>query len=76
MMPIGVPKVPVRTPKESMWQWTDLWNCLYRERIIFIGKKIDEEMGNQLVAIMLFLDSENTKPISLYINSPGGEVSA
>ena len=28
MMPIGVPRVPYRTPKEGGWQWVDIWNCL------------------------------------------------
>eukprot|EP00239_Pterosperma_sp_CCMP1384_P002334 CAMPEP_0197848414 /NCGR_PEP_ID=MMETSP1438-20131217/8684_1 /TAXON_ID=1461541 /ORGANISM="Pterosperma sp., Strain CCMP1384" /LENGTH=204 /DNA_ID=CAMNT_0043460651 /DNA_START=455 /DNA_END=1069 /DNA_ORIENTATION=+ len=75
MMPIGVPKVPYRTPKENTWQWVDLWNCLYRERIIFIGDNIDEEMSNQLVGTLLYLDSiDKGKDIMLYINSPSGEV--
>jgi ATP-dependent Clp protease protease subunit len=46
----------------------------YRERIIFLGKAIDEELGNQLVATMLYLDSENKKDINLYINCSGGDV--
>ncbi|PSC70166.1 cullin 3 [Micractinium conductrix] len=74
MMPIGVPRVPYRTPKEGMWQWVDIWNCLYRERIIFLSKPVDEELGNQLVATMLYLDSENKKDMNLYINCSGGEV--
>ena len=28
MMPVSVPKVPYRTPKEGTWQWVDIWNCL------------------------------------------------
>lgn len=48
MMPIGVPRVPYRTPKEGTWQWVDIWNCLYRERIIFLSKPVDEELGNQV----------------------------
>lgn len=107
-MPIGVPRVPYRTPKEGGWQWVDIWNCLvgllpvivnppvtsyisavckfhslatahavlqYRERIVFLGKAIDEETGNQLVATMLYLDSENKKDLNLYINCSGGDVS-
>lgn len=74
MMPIGVPKVPYRTPRENSWQWVDIWNCLYRERIIFVGKPVDDELGNQLVATMLYLDSENKQDLTLYINSAGGEV--
>merc|ERR1719389_543028 len=74
MMPVEVPRVPVRTPGDNSWQWTDIYNCLYRERILFIGQAMDEEFGNTLVATMLYLDSENTKPMTLYINSPGGEI--
>jgi ATP-dependent Clp protease protease subunit len=74
MMPIGVPRVPYRTPKEGTWQWVDIWNCLYRERIIFLSKPVDEELGNQLVATMLYLDSENKKDMNIYINCSGGEV--
>ncbi len=48
----------------------------YRERIIFLGKAIDEETGNQLVATMLYLDSENKKDLNLYINCSGGDVSS
>ena len=48
----------------------------YRERIIFLGKAIDEELGNQLVATMLYLDSESKKDITLYINCSGGDVRA
>ena len=66
--------VPYRNQREGYWQWVDLWNCLYRDRIIFLYQAIDEELGNQLVATMLYLDSENKKDISLYINGTGGEV--
>lgn len=68
---------------EGGWQW--VLNHLrircgdvalqYRERIIFLGQYIDEEFGNQVVATMLYLDSiDNTKPMYLYINCPGGDV--
>lgn len=75
MAPIGTPKVPYRTPGEGGWQWVDIWNVLYRERIIFLGQYIDEEFGNQVVATMLYLDSvDSTKPLYLYINCPGGDI--
>uniref|UniRef100_A0A7I4D777 ATP-dependent Clp protease proteolytic subunit n=1 Tax=Physcomitrium patens TaxID=3218 RepID=A0A7I4D777_PHYPA len=75
MAPIGTPKVPYRTPGEGGWQWVDIWNVLYRERIIFLGQYIDEEFGNQVVATMLYLDSvDNSKPMHLYINCPGGDI--
>ncbi|CAN6191519.1 unnamed protein product [Urochloa humidicola] len=75
MMSIGTPRVPYRTPGEGTWQWLDIWNALYRERIIFIGDNIDEEFSNQVLASMLYLDSiDNTKKILLYINGPGGDL--
>jgi ATP-dependent Clp protease, protease subunit len=76
-MPIGVPKVPYRMPGEPYTQWIDIYNRLYRERIIFLGKDIDDELANQIVAVMLYLDSEDPgKDIVLYINSPGGSVTS
>jgi ATP-dependent Clp protease protease subunit len=76
-MPIGVPKVPYRMPGEQFTQWIDIYNRLYRERIIFLGKDVDDEIANQIIAVMLYLDSEDPgKDIVLYINSPGGLVTA
>ncbi|OIT03158.1 atp-dependent clp protease proteolytic subunit-related protein 2, chloroplastic, partial [Nicotiana attenuata] len=75
MMPIGTPRVPYRNPTEGMWQWVDLWNALYRERVIFIGQHIDEEFSNQILATMLYLDSiDDSKKLYLYINGPGGDL--
>ncbi len=55
----------------------DIYNRLYRERIIFLGQEIDDELANQIIGVMLYLDSEDTtKPIYLYINCPGGSVIA
>merc|ERR1712232_1339924 len=75
MMPIGVPKVAYRVPGSQSADWVDIYNRLYRERIIFLGSEIDDELANQIIGVMLYLDSEDsTKPIYLYINSPGGSV--
>ncbi len=47
------------------------------ERILFLGSEVNDAVANALVAQMLYLDSEdNSKPIYLYINSPGGSVTA
>ena len=55
----------------------DIFSRLLRERIIFLGEEIDDEMANTIVAQLLLLDSENPeKDIMLYINSPGGSVTA
>lgn len=55
----------------------DIFSRLLRERIIFLGDEIDDEMANSIVAQLLLLDSENPeKDIMLYINSPGGVITA
>lgn len=74
-MPIGVPKVPFRLPGEPSAQWVDLYNRLYRERVLFLCQELDDELANQLIGIMLYLNSEDkNKDLYLYINSPGGSV--
>ncbi len=76
-MPIGVPRVPYQMPGQAYTDWINIYDRLYRERIIFLGRGIDDSIANQIIAIMLYLDSEDqTKPIYLYINSPGGSVTA
>ena len=55
----------------------DIYSRLLKERIIFIGGGIDDDVANVLVAQLLFLQSEDAKKdISIYINSPGGSVTA
>ena len=55
----------------------DIYGRLLRERVIFMVGPVNDQMANLIVAQMLFLESEDSsKDISLYINSPGGSVSA
>ncbi len=55
----------------------DIYSRLLKDRIIFLGSPIDNEISNLIVAQMLFLESEDPeKDISFYINSPGGVVTA
>jgi ATP-dependent Clp protease protease subunit len=55
----------------------DIYSRLLKDRIIFIGSEINDEVANAVIAQMLFLEAENPeKEISLYINSPGGSVTA
>jgi ATP-dependent Clp protease protease subunit len=55
----------------------DIYSLLLRERIIFLGTPINDQVANVIVAQLLFLDREDPeKEISLYINCPGGEVYA
>jgi ATP-dependent Clp protease, protease subunit len=76
-MPIGIPSVPYRLPGSSYEQWMSIYERMFRERIIFLTEEVDDGIANAIVAYMLYLDSEDqTKPIYLYINSPGGSVTA
>ena len=55
----------------------DIFSRMLRERIIFLGEEIDDEMANAIVAQLLILDAENPeKDIMMYINSPGGVITA
>lgn len=55
----------------------DIFSRLLRERIIFLGEEIDDELANSIVAQLLLLDAENPeKDIMMYINSPGGVITA
>ena len=54
----------------------DIYSRLLEDRIIFIGTGIDDGFANAVVAQLLFLNKEATREISIYINSPGGSVTA
>jgi ATP-dependent Clp protease, protease subunit len=55
----------------------DIYSRLLKERIIFLGQPVDDDIANLLIAQLLFLESEDPdKEINLYINSPGGSVYA
>ncbi|MCP9909434.1 ATP-dependent Clp protease proteolytic subunit [Cyanobium sp. BA20m-p-22] len=76
-MPIGTPSVPYRLPGSQYERWVDIYTRLGVERILFMGSEVNDAVANALVAQMLYLDSDdNSKPIYLYINSPGGSVTA
>nr|QNH69488.1 clp protease proteolytic subunit [Chaenomeles japonica] len=73
-MPIGVPRVPFRSPGEEDALWIDVYR-LYRERLLFLGQGVDNEISNQLIGLMVYLSIEDdTKDLYLFINSPGGWV--
>ena len=70
-----VPMVIEQTPRGE--RSYDIYSRLLKERVIFIVGPIEDHMANLVVAQLLFLESENPdKDISLYINSPGGSVTA
>jgi ATP-dependent Clp protease protease subunit len=70
-----IPTVVEQTHKgERGW---DIFSRLLKDRIIFLGTAIDEDVANVVVAQLLFLESEDPdKDVMMYINSPGGEVAA
>lgn len=69
--------IPMVIDKSPMGERAyDIYSRLLKDRIIFIGGLIDDEMANSVIAQLLFLESEDSKKdIALYINSPGGSVS-
>ncbi len=76
-MPIGYPSVPYKLPGEQYTQWVNIYTRLARDRIIFLGEEVNDQIANEIIAIMLYLDSEDPgKDIFLYINSPGGVVTS
>ncbi|MEL7084441.1 MAG: ATP-dependent Clp protease proteolytic subunit [Cyanobacteria bacterium P01_A01_bin.3] len=76
-MPIGEPRVPYRMPGQTYTEWISIYNRLLLERIVFIGEEINDATANAIVAQMLYMDSTDAgKDILMYINSPGGSVTA
>ena len=70
-----VPMVIEQTPRGE--RSFDIYSRLLKERVVFVVGPIDDHMANLIVAQLLFLESENPdKDINLYINSPGGSVTA
>ena len=70
-----IPKVVEKT--ENGERAYDIYSRLLKDRIVFVGGEIGDEMANAIVAQLLFLQAEDaTKEISMYINSPGGSVTA
>src|SRR5476651_28539 len=73
-MPL-IPMVVEQTPRGE--RSYDIYSRLLKDRIIFLGSAINDEVANSIVAQMLFLQSDDPKSdIHLYLNSPGGSVTA
>jgi ATP-dependent Clp protease protease subunit len=73
-----MPLIPTVIEKEGQIERAyDIYSRLLKDRIIFLGEAIDDHVANIIIAQFLFLEAENNeKDIKLYINSPGGSVSA
>lgn len=73
-MPL-IPMVIEQSPRGE--RAYDIYSRLLKERIVFLGSPIDDDVANLIIAQLLFCEAEDPeKPISLYINSPGGSVTA
>ncbi|WP_029138689.1 ClpP family protease [Nakamurella lactea] len=71
----SIPNVVERTPSGE--RFTDVFSRLLSGRIIYLGTEIDDDVANVVVAQLLYLDGETVdQEIGLYINSPGGSMSA
>lgn len=73
-----MPLVPIVVEQEAKGERSyDIYSRLLKDRIIMLNSVVEDNMANLIVAQMLFLESENPdKDINLYINSPGGSVTA
>jgi ATP-dependent Clp protease protease subunit len=70
-----IPYVVQQTPRGE--RTVDLWSRLLSERIIYLGTELDDGVANAVIAQLLHLASEDPDaPVSLYLNSPGGSISA
>ena len=70
--------IPMVTWQDAREEWVvDIYSRLLRDRIIFLGTPIDEQIANLVVAELLHLESEQSdRDIAIYVNSPGGSVYA
>eukprot|EP00252_Welwitschia_mirabilis_P019193 TRINITY_DN437_c0_g1_i1.p1 TRINITY_DN437_c0_g1~~TRINITY_DN437_c0_g1_i1.p1 ORF type:complete len:273 (-),score=45.81 TRINITY_DN437_c0_g1_i1:98-916(-) len=74
MMPTSVVRVPHIDPKFGSIQWIDVWNCFYRDRVIFLTEYLTDDLVNQLTATVIYLDYISTAKMWFLVNSPGGDI--
>lgn len=75
-MPIGIPKVPYRKYKSKDYQWIDIFTKMSQDRVLFLTHKLDSELVNQIIGVLLYLKSEDKdKAIALYINCSSSDSS-
>ena len=73
-MPYYPPTIIEQTAKGE--RTYDIYSRLLFDRIIFLGTRVDDNVANSIIAQLLFLDQDSDKDITMYINSPGGVVTA
>lgn len=72
----GILRVPYQVRGSQNWQWINIYTRLSQERIIFLNQPLSMGLANSVISALLYLDSEEHKPINLYINSMGDPVTA
>nr|QVX31451.1 clp protease proteolytic subunit [Lophophytum leandri] len=76
-MPIGIPRIFFKNNfSEEFGSWIDIYNRLYRDKIIFLGQEIDSDISNQIISIFIYFNIDNienlNKNINFFLNSTGG----
>ena len=73
-----MPLIPMVVEQEGRYERSfDIYSRLLRERIVFLGQPVEDDIANVITAQLLFLEAEDPeKDINLYINSPGGSITA
>ena len=75
LMAGGTPMVPYKYPGSEIPQWVSVYNRMYRERILFLGSYIDDNFANQMIAVLLYLESESASdPVAMYCNVGGANM--
>jgi ATP-dependent Clp protease protease subunit len=69
-------RVPYNIPGSRSWQWVNIYTRLAQERIIFLAQPLTMGVANEIISYMLYLDSQDEKPINVYINSIGDPIDA
>ncbi len=76
IVPQGIIPMVIETSPRGEWAF-DIYSLLLKERIVFLGTPINDQIANTIIAQLLYLEREDPdKGINLYINSPGGVISA
>ena len=71
MMAKPTPKVPYKFPGMEEPTWVNIYNRMYRERIMFMSRPIGDDFANQMIAVLLYLESEDaTSPAAISAISP------
>ena len=73
----STPKVPYKFPGMDEATWISIYSRMYRERILLLSQDIDDDFANQMIATLLYLESEDSKsPAAMYFNVGGGVMKA